>query len=884
MSEWLPEIRRRLSAAGLDPAREAEIAQELDQHLSDRYAEMRAAGADDEDARHAALGELDEDARMRRELRGIERAESRLPPPGTPNRGSLLAGLWQDLRYAVRMLRRNPGFTALAVVTLALGVFATTTVYAIVDNVLFRPVPYADIDRLVRVFEIRTDDPSKSVSASYPNYEDWKARSRTIEAFGIYRSRSLILTEPEPERVTAGTVTPGYFEAAGARPARGRVFSEADGAPGAPAVMVISHGAWERRFGSDPNVVGRTVATVDGPMEIIGVLQPTPMFAGTLDLWMPFQRTTNAAMRGVRGMWVMGRLREGVTLEQASAEMTTIAAALAAEYPDTNAGWSVRLLSMQEWTVGGMRTTLYTFLGAVGCILLIACANVAGLLVARGAARSREIAVRRALGAGRGRIVRQLLTESVLLAVVGGSVGALLAWWTIASLVPLFPLSLPADRIGVDGRVLAVAITASGLTGLLFGIVPALGLSRAGSASSLKDQGRSTPRWGRRLGGTLIVAEVALSLILLAGAGLMVRTLLQLYAVDPGIQPEQLAALRVTPLLPAKAEPARAWTFYSAVLERVKALPGVESAALIDTAPFGGSVAFSMAVADENPARVGVSPRAVSPDYFRTMGIPLKAGRDFSATDASTSRPVVIINATAAAKLWGAQTPLGRHLRFATSRETFGEPWEVVGVVGDVRHDSLDGEVYAEIYQPAAQKPPAAMTVVARSPAPEALAAPFRAQMTGLPERPLLGTATTFTAMRERTTLSRRNQAVLLGVLGALGTILAAVGVFGLTAFSVGQRTKEIGIRMALGADNVRVLGTVVGSQLVPIALGVAFGIGGSWWATRALSSFLFGVKPTDPATFASVAAIITIVGLAACYLPARRALRVDPVNALRAE
>ncbi len=884
MSEWLPEIRRKLSAAGLDPAREAEIAQELDQHLSDRYAEMRAMGADDEDARRAALGELDEDRRMRGELRRIERRESTLPPPGDPRRPSLIAGIWQDLRYAGRMLRRNPGFTALAVVTLALGVGATTVVYAIVDNVLFRPVPYAHIDRLVRVFEVRTSDPSGSISASYPNYEDWRARSRTIEAFGIYRSRSIILTEAEPERVSSGMVTRGFFEAAGAQPGTGRIFNEGDEEPGAPAVTVISHGAWERRFGSDPNIIGRAVSTVDGPMEIVGVLQPTRMFAGSLDFWTPLQHTTSAPMRGVRGMWVLGRLREDVTLEQASAEMTTIASALAVEHPETNAGWSVRLTPMQEWTVGSMRTTLYTSLGAVGCILLIACANVAGLLVARGAARSREIAVRRALGADRGRIVRQLLTESVLLAVVGGGLGALLAWWTVAWLVPLFPVSLPADRIAVDMRVLAAAISAAGLTGLLFGIVPALGLSRPGTTGAIKDQGRATPRWGRRVGGALIVAEVALSLVLLAGAGLMVRTLVQLYAVDPGINPEHVAALRVTPLLPAKADRARAWAFYSAVLDRVKTLPGVESAALIDTAPFAGSISFSMAVADENPARVGVSPRAVSPGYFQTMGIPVKAGRDFTTTDDPASRRVVVVNAAAAAKLWGMQTPLGRHLRFATGRETLGEAWEVVGVVGDVRHDGLDGEVYAEIYRPGAQQPSAEMTVVARSPRPDSLTAPFRAQMTGLPERALVGTATTFMAMRERTTLSRRNQTVLLGVLGSLGTVLAAVGVFGLTAFSVGQRTKEIGIRMALGADSTRVLGTVVGSQLTPIGLGVVFGIAGSWWATRALSAFLFGVKPNDPVTFASVAAIIALVGLAACYLPARRALRVDPVNALRTE
>jgi len=883
MDDWLPEIRKRLAGADLDPAREVEIAQELAQHLDDRYAEMRALGADEDVARSAALAELNDDARMQRELALAERLESTVLPAGDPGRPPFLRGVWQDVRYAARMLRRNPGFTTLAVLTLALGVGATTVVYAIIDNVLFRPVPYEHIDRLVRVFEIDPDQPGRLISASYPNLQDWRARSRSFDAMGVYRSRSLILLDGEPERITAATVTPGFLDAAGAEPALGRSLSEADSISGARRVVMISHGAWLRRFGGDPNVVGRTVRTVDGPYEIVGVLAPIRMFAGSLDFWMPFEPSTAMkAFRGSRSLWVLARLRSGVTLEQARGEMDGIAAALAQEHPE-NRGWRVTVMPMQEYTVLGVRQPLYIFFAAVACILLIACANVAGLLVARGAARSGELAIRSFLGASRGRIVRQLVTESVVLAVAGGSLGALLAWWTIPQLVPLFPLDLPAERISVDVRVLAIAVAASCLTGMLFGIVPALGLSRAGSAGVLKSQGRATAGWGRRLGGGLIVAEVALSLVLLAGAGLMVRTLTALYAVDPGIDVAGRVALRATPLLPKEAAPARAQEFYRQLVERVAAMPGVHAAAAIDTPPFGGSILFSMAIPDGVKAPVGVSPRAVTPGYFDAMGIDLQAGRDISAADATTTGKVVVVDALAASQLWPGRNPLGRHLRFKQG-EGASEPYEVIGVVADVRHVSLDGESWPGLYHPVTQRPAAHMTVVARAADPEAIGRQFPGALAGLPERALVRPPQLFAGLVDATIAERRNRAILLGVLAAMGVGLAALGVFCLTTYAVAQRTKEIGVRIALGADGPRVLRTIVGSQVTPIALGVGLGILGSWWATRVLSTYLFGVGPTDPVTFAAVAVIIAVVGPIACYIPARRVLRVDPVNALRAE
>ena len=882
MPRWLPEIRRRLAGANLDPAREAEIATELEQHLDDRYREMRAEGYDEQAAVRAALDEIRDDLRMRAELVSTEPPEISPVPLGDPVRRSPLADLTQDVRYALRTMRRNPGFAALAILTLALGVGATTIVYAIVDNMLLRRIPYDHIDRLVRVFETQPDQPDRLVSASYPNLQDWQARSRSFDAMGAYRSRSLILLEGDAERVTAGTATQGFLEAAGATPVLGRGFTDDDSAPGAHKVLMLSHGAWLRRFGSDPTVIGRTLRTVDGPYEIVGVLAPARMFGGDLEFWTPFELSVGILQRDARTAFVVARLRPDVTLEQARGEMSAIAGALAAEHPE-NRGWGVTVMPFQEWRVRGVSQPLYTFLGAVGCILLIACANVGGLLVARGAGRAGEIAIRTALGARRWRIVRQLVTESAVLAIAGGSLGALLAWLTIGSLVPLFPLALPASWITVDVRVVAIAIGASTITGVLFGLAPALTVSRAGTAAVLKDQSHTTSRWGRRTGAGLIVVEVALSLMLLAGAGLLVRTLVKLYGVDPGIDARGLVALRATPLLPRDAPAERAREFYRQLVERVSAVPGVQTAAAISTPPFGGSTSMTMAVSDVVSAPVAVSPRAVSSRYFATMGMESRGGRDFAASDTATSARVVVINETAASKLWPGQSPLGRPLRFSL-RGKPSEPYEVVGVVSDARHDGLEYEALAEVYQPFSQVQESALTVVARAADPDALARQFRTLVTGLPERALVRPHQTFAEMIGTTVQQRRNRTILLGILAALGTLLAAVGVFGLTAHSVTQRTREIGLRIALGADRRRVLGTVLGSQVAPLCAGVLLGLLGSWWATRALRAFLFGVEPADLVSFATAAGLIAIATLIACYLPARRALRVDPVVALRTE
>ena len=882
MSQWLREVRVRLEAAGLEPAREAEIAHELAQHVSDRYDEMLASGASEEDARRAALAELADDTRMRQELARVERPGSTLPPAGQPTRAPMLAGLWGDLRYAVRMLAAARGFTALAVLTLALGIGATAIVYTIVDTVLLRTVPYEHAERLVRIFEVRESDPARSISASYPNFASWQADARSFDAMGIYRSGSLVLTEPDPRIVNAGRATPGFFEASGARAALGRLFSEEESSPGGPPVVVLSHGAWQRRYGADPDIVGRTVTTADGALEIIGVLEPARMFGGTLDFWLPLRISSD--VRAARQFWVLGRLRDGVSLAEAQSEMASIASTLADEHPESNRGWSVRLTPIHEWTVQAMREPLHTFLAGAGCLLLMACTNVAGLLIARGVARTREVAVRTALGASRRRIVRQLLTESVVLGLAGGAAGALVAWWAVPLVVPLFPVNLPEERIALDVRVLLVVLTASGLTGVLFGILPALGIAGNAPATALKDSAASTSRWRRRVGNGLLVGEMAIAFVLLVAAGLMIRSLVTVRAVPPGIDPERVLALNMVPLVPPDAPMERRLAFYRDAVERIAALPGVEAAAAVTTAPFSGSTSHRMAAGVGGVDRAQVSPRSVSPRYFETMGIPMMGGRDFGHADTEGAARVIVVNEMAARQLWPGIPPIGQHLRFFTGRDTLGPPHEVVGVVGDVRHEALDEEVLAEIYHPVAQAPEPQLTVVARTAAPAALATSLRSLADDFIEPALLARPTTFAEMVDRTTRDRRNRAILLAVVGALGMALATVGVFSMVAFSVGQRTREIGVRMALGADAHRVLRTIVGSVLRPLALGVVVGIGGAWATTRVLTAFLWGVEPTDPVTFAAVVVVLVATGVLASYLPARRVLRVDPVAALRAE
>jgi predicted permease len=888
MNHWTDEIRARLAAARLEPARELEIAQELAQHLDDRYAELVRDGVTPELARARALDELKDHALMREQLRAVERLETTAPIEGQPHAG-WGSGIWQDFRYSLRILRANWSFTLLALVTLAVGTGATTAIYAVIDNVLLRPVAYQDAERLGRVAELDPSRPGQRISASFDSFEAWRTRNRTLEAIALYRSGSLTLLDGEPVRVAAAVVTPQFFAANAVTPALGRGFTDADGEPGAEQVVVISHGSWVRRFGSDPDILGRRLQTTNGSYIIVGVLPEAVFFWGTSEFWLPFNRPSGVAA-SFNQHPVIARLKHGVTFEQAEADLASIMRALHDERALSGEPRGIGIQPLREMTVGYLRTTLYTLLGAVGCILLIACVNVAGLLVARGAARERELHVRVALGASRGRIARQLLTESVLLAVTGGLAGVLLAWWLLDALITLLPVTIPTvTPVALDLRVLAVVLGACVLCGIGFGLAPAVRLSRAGASGRLRDR-HTTSRWGQRTGKVLVFVEVALCLVLLGGAGLMVRTMIALYSVDPGFEPRGVIALRVTPVLPSDATPARAVSYFDALLDRVRALPGIQSASLINSPPFGWSTSFAPVLPDGTESKVTLSPRSTGPGYFRTMEIPVLAGRDFTAADRDGSMPVAIVSKAAAEALWPGQNSLGRVIRNA-GRSGPGEPIVVVGVVGDVRHEGLDeGEsdrsTAPAVYYPYAQQPDEELTIVARTEAPGALTASILSAVKSgeLPERALTGVPTDFEAMIARTTASRRSRTLLLAVVAALGLLLSAVGIFGVTAYTVSQRTREIGIRVALGAQRRTVLHIIMRGLAPPIAAGIVAGVFGAWSAGRTLEAFLFGVERADWISFAAAALVLAVAAFVASYVPARRALRVDPVTALRAE
>jgi putative ABC transport system permease protein len=883
MSRWLPEIRSRLASARLEPAREAEIAQELAAHLDDRYAEARRAGLSDAEASRAALDELDQDALMRQQLSALEpRAIESAAVLGDPIRRSPVADVVQDARYAVRMLRANPAFAALAIVTLALGIGATTIVYAIVDTVLVRPLPYPQPDRLVRLTVASPRRPSGGIAPSYPNFMDWRTLSRSFDALGLwYSGPGFVLMEgPEPQRLPSMAVSPDFFETIGYEPALGRSFTEADRQAGAPRVIVLSDGAWRRRFGGDPNIIGHPVQALDGVHQVVGVLPPTFAYSRETDVFLPTRVTPTMQGRG-NGMYlVYGRLKPGVAIAQAQLEMDGIARALAAEYPETNKDAGIVVEPFQAQAARFLMPTVRLLAAAAGCILLIGCLNVGGLLVARGVGRSREIAVRTSLGAGRWRILRQLSTESVIVALLGGGLGALVAWWGISAIIPLLPVRMPGDTpVSVDARVLAATLVASAATGLLCGLVPAFHLSRASLTDLMKDGVRGSTAWGRRLGAVLVLVEIALSLVLLTGAGLMIRTLSALDQVPRGFDTAHAVALTASPLVPPNAPPERRDAFYRALVANVASVPGVRAASAIDTLPFW-STSYSHVTIDRSGASVSISPRWIAAGYFTAMGIPMIAGRDFGASDTSGAPCVVIVNQRASSQMWSGEPPLGREMQFPNDRT-----WcRVVGVVGDVRHDGPMREVLNEVYRPALQKPGVSLTVVARVDDPVAAAASLIAQASRGPERTLPARVQTFETMRELYTDDAKHRALLIGAVSAIGLLLAAIGVFGLTSYSVAQRTREIGVRVALGASRGRIIWTIGGGLAPFVAAGIAAGLIGAWAATRTISTFLFGVTPTDAVTFAAVPIVLGLVATVACLIPARRALRVDPVSALRAE
>ncbi len=803
--------------------------------------------------------------------------------------------LWQDLRYGVRMLLKNPGFTFVAVFALALGIGANTAIFSVVNAALLQPLPFEHSERLVRIWSTNPQKGAMKLSSSFLGFQDLQKENHVFDAIAAYSSASATITGGgEPEQLSGVAVAGDLFAVAGVRPRLGRAFTPEEIGEGAP-VAVINDEVWRRHFNSDPDVTGRQVTLDQTSMTIIGVMPPKFEFPFELTpgFWVLLDPADELNIdRGTRYLSMVARLKPGVSLETARAEMNAIGVRLGAEYPDDHAGRGVNVMSLHESFVGNVRPALLVLLGAIGFVLLIACANVANLLLARAATRSREIAVRTVLGASRRRIIRQLLTESLLLAVVGGGLGLLLAWWANDLLAAAVPAEVPRfGEIGIDKSVLAFALLVSALTGVLFGLAPALQAAKTDLNETLKEGGRAaTEGWRRnRLRSLLVVSEIALSLMLLVGAGLLVQSFWRLRAVDPGFDPKNVITATAS-LSGRYEEEEQQAAFFQATVNRIAALPGVEAAGAIFPLPLNGSILSGDFAMIGQTTATGEKPsanfRTVTPDYMRAMGIPLRKGRALTERDDASAPKVLLINETLARRYFANEDPIGRQLRVATLSSEKQTDCEIVGVVGDVRHRGLDAETDAEFYLSHLQFPIGEMSLVARTalPNPTNIVPALRQAVWAVDKDQPIYEIKTMTQWLGESTAERRFNMLLLGSFAVVALVLAAVGIFGVMSYSVARRTHEIGIRMALGAQGSDVVRLVVGQGMMLALAGVAVGATGALVLTSVVSSLLYGVSASDPLTFVAVGLLLMSVALLACYIPARRATKVDPMVALRYE
>ncbi|MFL6277890.1 MAG: ABC transporter permease [Blastocatellia bacterium] len=809
--------------------------------------------------------------------------------------------LWHDLRFAIRTLLKKPGFTFVLVLALALGIGANTAIFSVVNAVLLRPLPYKQADRLVWIWGTDPKDDIDHEVASPPDYNDWKTQGQSFEEMGAFANTRLTLTgSGEPERYDGAFVTDGFFEVLGVPAARGRTFTPDEDKPNGPRVIILSHGLWQRRFGGDPNVIGQSITINGNPFTVVGVMpahfkHPRPESNRNAEMWLPLQIDYAKAGRRSDSLGVIARLKPGLAIEQARAEMTTIAAQLEQQYPASNSGWGTIVVPLHERFVGNVRPVLVVLLGAVGFLLLIACANVANLLLARAAARQKEMAIRTALGARRWRIVRQLLTESVLLAVVGGALGLLLALWGVEALVALAPGNIPRlNEVSLDARVLLFTFGVTLLTGVLFGLFPALQAANPNLNETLKEGGRGTTEGGRggRARRILVVAEVALALVPLIGAGLMVKSFIRLQEVKPGFDPDRVLAVEVYLPRTTYKEGEQATAFYQQLLSRVQNLPGVEDAGAIDTLPLsGGGNVLAFYVEGHVPQPTDKTPdaeaRIVTPGYFQTMSIPLLRGRYLSEQDGPKTPRAFVINDTLARRYFGNEDPIGKRMNLGDEKDS--DWYTVVGIVQDTRQEGLEAEPYPQMYASNTQEARRSMVLVARTAGDPAKMLPsIRSTVAEMDSTLALNNARTMTQVVSESIARPRFNMLLMSLFAVVALLLAGVGIYGVMAYSVSQRTHEIGVRMALGASTADVLRMVVRQGMGLTLLGVGIGLAGAFVITRLiaslLSGLLFQVGAHDPLTFAGIALLLALVALAACLIPARRATKVDPMVALRYE
>jgi putative ABC transport system permease protein len=801
--------------------------------------------------------------------------------------------LFKDIRHGIRSLAKRPSFTVIVIMTLALGIGANTAVFSLVNATLLRPLPFKDPDQLVVVGG--TTPQASQTNVSEPNFLEYQEQNHVFAHIATFNGANLTLTGGvNPERVRSARVSLDFFNVLGAEPLKGRLFLPGDDQPGGNRVIVLSHGFWRRQFSSDPNIVGQTVLIEARPHVVIGVLPADFEFSipgsfAPAEMWIPAVLRRDNALRGTNYLRVIARLKPGIDLRQAQGEMDTITRRLANEHPEL-AGIGPRLVPLKEQIVGQIRLMLLLLLGAVGFVLLIACANVANLQLTRAADRQKEFAIRVALGASRGRVVRQLLTESLLLSLFGGALGVALGWWAIRLLAEPGPGALgrgTANRI--DLAVITYSLLISLLTGILFGLAPALQASAAGWSSSLKEGGRSSGAGRQRLRSLLTVSEIAFALILLIGAGLLLRSFASLLKVEPGFDIEHVLTFRLS--LPGYAYPdtEKQAAFYGQVIEQIGSLPGVKAVGAIDDLPLTSDRdSENFTIQGREPLTANQLPtaeiRSVTPAYFQALDIPLIEGRAFGNEDTNKSPPVFMINESLARRFFPNESPLGRRMTFDSPPATIH--WStIVGVVRDVHDLGLDLKPEFEIYQPYQQNTLSYMNLVVRTDGdPRALAGGVRSAVRSLDKNLPVPMPEPMEGIVASSIAQRRFNMIILAVFAGIGMLLAVVGIYGVVSYGVTQRTQEIGLRMALGAQRRDVLALILRGGMKLTLAGVTIGLAAAFWLTRLMTSLLFGVTKTDVVTFATVTALLVFVALLACYIPARRATKVDPLVALRYE
>ncbi len=797
--------------------------------------------------------------------------------------------LLQDLRFGVRLLAKKPGFAIIAIITVALGVGANTAIFSVINAVLLRSLPYHNAGRLVVVTAVLS---GFNAGVSIPEVPDYRAGMRSLEDLAAFQSQSVNVTGGDrPDRVRGAFVSANFFKVFNVHPIVGRTFVEGEDQPGAEKLAVINQKMWHERLQSDPVLSGKKLILNGEPYSVIGVVSSSfkEPFDQDVEVWMPMSHFPgNSGQREARFLLAMGHLRPDASLAQAQVEAEMIANQLAQAYPKESTGFTAKVEYLHQIMVSGIRPMLWLLFAAVGVILLIACANLANLTLARGLWRQREIAVRAALGASKWRLIRQLVTETMLISLLGGAAGLLIAHWGLYLLLKFPQNFVTPEDVTLDKRVLLFALGVSILTGWLFGLLPALQLAKPELQTFLKEGGRSGshgPRWNRIRSG-FVVAQVALSLILLVGAGLLIRSFQKLLEVDLGFRPEQLLSFEYRLPRGKYREPEAQWNFHRQVIERIREVPGVHSAALVKGLPFSGNGGTTRIVLpDRDPPAKGSEPQVMlntaSREYFETTGIPLISGRSFNEQDHLNAPTVFLISKTLAAKFWPNEEAIGKQIRVVDDQRL----GTVIGIVGDTKHYSVDEEILPQLYAAFNQNPGIFSTVVMKTAVePMTLAESVRQAVWKVdPDQPMWKMRTV-EFLLERNVADRKFLMLLMGIFASLALILAMIGLYGVISYVVNQRLQEIGVRMALGAQASDILGMVLRQGMILVLMGVGLGLAVAWLVTRLIERLLYQVSPTDPLTFAGIAVLLTVLALLACFLPARRATRVDPLVALRYE